>query len=107
MFHSGSETYLDSFRVVTISIPKLASSITVKAPRKVTVQTVEGKNGQPVVQARKVRIKATVTTGGKVPTGKVVFKVGSKKVTATLEERRGQDQGQAEEDHQGDRQLRG
>ena len=85
MFHSGSETYLDSFRVVTISIPKLASSITVKAPRKVTVQTVEGKNGQPVVQARKVRIKATVTTGGKVPTGKVVFKVGSKKVTATLE----------------------
>ena len=84
MFHSGSEDYPDAYRSVEVSVPKLASTTKVKAPKRITVRTVEGKHGKPVIKAKRVRVKAVVTNGDQAPTGQVVFKVGKKTMKTTL-----------------------
>ncbi|WP_028653296.1 Ig-like domain repeat protein [Nocardioides halotolerans] len=83
LFHSSTEDFRDSFRPFVVSVPKLASTLKVKAPKKVTLKATTGKNGKPVVKAKKVKLKATVTSGG-TPTGTVTFQIGKKKVTGTL-----------------------
>ena len=75
LFISSTEDFRDAFRPFTVSVPKLASTTKVKAPKKVTVTSPKGK---------KVKVKATVATGGATATGTVTFKIGKKKVTRTL-----------------------
>jgi len=84
LFISSTDQFRDAFRSFTVSVPKLASTTTVKAPKRVTVTATQGKNGKPVIKAKKVKVKATVATGGATPTGTVTFKIGKKTVTRTL-----------------------
>ena len=84
LFISAIEDYRDAFRPFTVTVPKLTSTVKVKAPKKVTLHATTGKNGKPVVKAKKVKVKATVVTGGATATGTVTFKIGKKKVTRPL-----------------------
>ncbi len=76
LFIASTDDFRDSFRQFTVSVPKLASTTTLKVPKKVTLKA-PGK-------AKKVKVTATVKSAGATPTGTVTFKVGKKSVKTTL-----------------------
>jgi hypothetical protein len=84
LFTSGTSYYQNSWRTLTVTVPKVAAQLTVKAPKKVKVKAKPGKHGKPVVKAKKVKLRASVVTSSAPATGQVTFKVGKKTVQGTL-----------------------
>ena len=90
LFIADSADFKDAFRYVTVVVPPKAnatvasSRATVKARRSVTLKGHRTPSGRLVVEAKRVKVRATVTAAGAPATGTVVFRVGKKTVTRTL-----------------------
>ncbi len=84
VFVSGDPLTRDTFRALSVTVPKGTSTVTAKAPKKVTIKAKIGKNGKPVIKPKKVKVRATVGSNGLPATGQVSFKVGKKTVKGTL-----------------------